>query len=38
MIDGIYWFLALIPVILFVVIVVVLAWWIAGKGLAIFTA
>jgi glycine betaine/proline transport system permease protein len=37
MIDGTTWFFGLIPVFLFIGIMVVIAWWISGKGLAIFT-
>lgn len=37
MIDGTSFVLDLIPVFLFIGIMVVLAWWISGKGLAIFT-
>ncbi len=36
-IDGISWLLLAIPVVVFIIIVALLAWWIAGKGLAIFT-
>lgn len=36
-IDGTSWLLSAIPVVVFIIIVAFLAWWIAGKGLAIFT-
>lgn len=37
MIDGTSLILEFIPVFLFIGIMVVIAWWISGKGLAIFT-
>ncbi len=36
-IDGTSWLLSAIPVVVFIIIFAFLAWWIAGKGLAIFT-
>lgn len=37
-IDGISAGLILIPVVLFIIIIMLLAWWLSGKGLAIFSA
>ncbi len=36
MIDGIEWLLSAIPVAVFIIAVMFLAWWIVGKGIAIF--
>lgn len=36
-IDGIDWFLMLMPVALFIIIIMLLAWWLSGKGLAFFS-
>ena len=38
LVDGISWLLALVPVWIFILLVVFLAWWVSGKGIAIFTA
>lgn len=38
LVDGIGWLLALIPVWLFILLLVFLAWWVSGKGIAAFTA
>ncbi len=35
-IDGTSWLLTIIPAFVFIILVVLFAWWIAGKGLAIF--
>ncbi len=35
-IDGTGWFLTIIPAFIFIILVSLLSWWIAGKGLAIF--
>ena len=35
-IDGTSWLLTTIPAFVFIILVSLLAWWIAGKGLAIF--
>jgi glycine betaine/proline transport system permease protein len=35
-IDGTGWFLTIIPAFVFIILASFLAWWIAGKGLAIF--
>lgn len=37
-VDGISWLLMLVPVWLFILLLVFLAWWVSGKGIAIFTA
>lgn len=37
-IDGTEWMLLAIPVIVFILLLSLLAWWIAGKGISIFTA
>ena len=37
-IEGIEWLLILIPVPIFIVLAALLAWWVAGKGMGIFTA
>lgn len=36
-IDGIYWLLSSLPLVVFVVLAVLLAWRVAGRGIAIFT-
>lgn len=36
-ISGIEWFLSAIPILLFIAIIIFLAWWFAGKGIAIFS-
>lgn len=36
-IDGTSWLLSAIPVLLFVALAMLLAWWLSGKGIAIFT-
>lgn len=36
-IDSISWALTAIPVFLFIIIVMFIGWWIAGKGIAIFS-
>ncbi|QOV19176.1 proline/glycine betaine ABC transporter permease [Blautia liquoris] len=36
-IEGISWFLMLIPIFLFVAIIMLAAWWLSGTGLAIFS-
>ncbi|TCL58385.1 glycine betaine/proline transport system permease protein [Kineothrix alysoides] len=35
-IDGTSWFLTIIPAFVFIILISLFAWWIAGKGLAIF--
>ncbi|MGI6497511.1 MAG: ABC transporter permease [Oscillospiraceae bacterium] len=37
-IDGVSWILMAIPFILFILALALLAWWVAGKGMAAFTA
>ena len=36
LIDGTSWLLSAIPVALFIAAIVLLAWWIAGRGIAVF--
>ncbi len=35
-IDGAGWFLSIIPAVIFIIAIVLLSWWIAGKGIAVF--
>lgn len=37
-IDSMNWFLLAIPIVIFIIVVTFLAWWIAGNGIACFTA
>ncbi|OYO84477.1 glycine betaine/proline transport system permease protein [Lachnotalea glycerini] len=37
LIEGIEFFLNAVPILIFILVAVFLAWWIAGKGIAVFT-